>query len=92
MANTAHALIRSAQRGLPPFVSILLDEYGHNQYDGHGAIVRYFDKQSRRRMERALGKEPVRRFSDWLDAYKVISCADGATITLGHRYRRIPRR
>lgn len=38
--------------------------------------------------ERAMGREPVRRLSEWLDSYIVIS-GDGAIITAGKRYKRI---
>ncbi len=90
--QSAHASRRAQGRGIPPLVSSLLDLYGHELYDGHGGLVFYFDKASRRRMEKDLGREPVRRLSEWLDAYKVTSCRDGITITVGHRYMRIKRR
>ena len=90
--QSSHADKRSQARGIPPLVISLLDLYGHELYDGHGGLVHYFDKTSRRRMERDLGREPVRRLSEWLDAYKVISSRDGITITIGHRYKRINRR
>lgn len=91
LSYTHHAAIRAQQRGIPPMVDDLLDRYGHEEYDGHGAVTVYFDKQSLRVMERELGRRPISRFAEWHDAYKVRS-VDGKTITLGHRTRRIWRK
>ena len=89
--NTRHAEIRAQQRGIPPLVDELLDRYGHEQHDGHGAVILFLDKQSIRSMERDLGRRPVARLAEWLDAYKVRT-SDGQTITIGHRSRRIWRK
>jgi hypothetical protein len=86
--TSRHATVRMQQRGLPPLVLQWLEDYGAEQYDGHGGIVRFFDKRSRRTLERAVGREPVRRMHEWLDAYSVVA-HDGSTITVGRRYRRI---
>lgn len=69
----------------------LLDLYGHEEHTGRGAIIIYFAKANIRRMERDLGRRPVARLSEWLDAYKVVS-TDGATLTTGHRTRHIRRK
>ena len=90
--RTLHAEIRSQQRGIPPMIDQLLDLYGREQYDGHGAIVLYLDKGSIRQMQRDMGHRPVARMSEWLNAYKVMSTSDGSTITIGQRYARIKRR
>jgi hypothetical protein len=89
--NSRHSEIRSQQRCIPRFVDDLLEAYGQETYDGHGGLIRYFDKRSLRQMERDMGREPVRMFSCWHDAYKVVSVSDGGLITIGHRYRRIIR-
>lgn len=89
--DSLHSATRAQQRGIPPFVDGLLDAYGREDYDGHGGLVRYFDKRSLRRMEREMGREPVRMLARWHDAYKVVSVRDGGLITIGHRYRRIIR-
>ena len=89
--NTKHADIRAQQRGIPPMVDELLDRYGHEEHDGHGAVLLYMNKDSIRRMERDLGRRPVSRLSEWFDTYKVKG-ADGRTITVGHRTRRLWRR
>lgn len=89
--NTTHAQVRAQQRGIPPMVDELLDRYGHEEHDGHGAVVLYMNKSSIRQMERDLGRRPVARLSEWFDAYKVKG-ADGRTITVGHRTRRLWRK
>ena len=43
-------------------------------------------------MEREVGREPVRRFADYLDAYKVLSSRDGCVITIGFRTKHIRRK
>jgi hypothetical protein len=90
--NSIHSEIRAQQRGIPPLVTDLLDRFGQAQYDGHGGLIRFFNNKSVRRMEKAMGREPVRCLSQWLDAYKVVSVSDGETITIGHRHQRIFRR
>jgi hypothetical protein len=92
MQTNLHASTRSQQRGIPPLIDQLLDLYGHEEYDGHGGVLVYFDKRSRRHLEHDMGREPVRRISEWLNAYKIRSSIDGSTITLGHRFRRIRRK
>jgi len=87
-----HAAKRAQQRGIPPLIDEWLDAYGEEVYDGHGATVLYFSKKSIRMMERAYGSSPVRKLSEWHDAYKVVSSNDGKVITLGHRRRRLWRR
>lgn len=89
--NSKHAEIRAQQRCIPPFCEELLDRYGEEQYDGHGAVVVYLTKESIRRMERDLGRRPVARLSEYFGAYKV-RATDGTTITVGHRTRRIWRK
>jgi hypothetical protein len=83
--------MRAQQRGIPPMVDQLLDLYGHEEHDGHGAIVVFLNRQSIRQMERDFGRRPVARLSEWFDAYKVRS-TDGCTITVGHRNRRVWRK
>lgn len=90
--NTKHAAIRCQQRGIPPLIDQLLDQYGEEQYDGHGGVLVFLTKQSIRSVERDWGREPVRRMAEWLDAYKVRSSHDGTTITAGHRCKRIRRK
>lgn len=87
---TLHARTRLQQRGLPLLVLDWLDAYGNESHDGHGAVIRHFTKECRRRLERDIGREPVRRLHEYLDAYAVYG-RDGSLITAGHRYHRIVR-
>lgn len=87
-----HAAARAKQRGIPPLIEQWLDEFGEEDYDGHGAVRVYFSRRSVRAMERAFGREPVRRMSEYLDAYKIENLGDGQVITVGHRTTRIWRR
>lgn len=89
--NTKHALKQSQRRGIVPMADEALDRYGQEQYDGHGAIVVFMTKASRRAMERDWGHRAVAKLWELLsDAYKVMT-TDGQTITVGHRYQRIQR-
>ncbi|MFM9913375.1 MAG: hypothetical protein ACKVN9_07575 [Methylophilaceae bacterium] len=90
--SLSHAEIRMQQRGIPPFIDQLLDLYGREQYDGHGAVTLFLDRKSIRCMERDMGREPVRQLSKWLNAYKVKRCHDGSTVTVGHRCQKIWRK
>jgi hypothetical protein len=88
MNMTYHAAIRSQQRAVPQLILQWLDQYGEEQYDGHGAIIRYF---SRRAMEREFGSNPVKKMSEFLNIYKV-ETQDGTVITSGHLTKRIRRK
>lgn len=89
--RTAHATARAQQRGIPPLIEQLLDQYGDEEYDGHGVVTLYLSKKSIRKMEHDLGRRPVSRLSSWFDAYKVQD-GEGRTITVGHRTRHIKRK
>jgi hypothetical protein len=91
MNMTYHATARSQQRGIPPLIMQWLDQFGEEQYDGHGAIIRYFSRTSRRIMEREFGSNPVKKMSEFLNIYKVES-QDGTVITTGHLTKRIKRK
>jgi hypothetical protein len=83
-----HAAERMQQRGLPPLVIDWLHNYGHEHHDHLGGVILYFDKRARRQLERAVGREPVRRMKKWLNAYAVVG-GDGRLVTAGHRYQRV---
>lgn len=92
MDRTAHATIRAQQRGVPPLIDHWLDEFGESEFDGHGGITLYFGSDSIRRLERHVGRAILRKLSEYLDAYKVVSTDSGTTITIGHRFRRVKRK
>lgn len=87
-----HFLVRVQQRGLSGEVVGLLKRYGARQYDGHGGVIRYFDKRSRRRIELDYGAAFLHRLGHANDAYLVESACDGGWITAGHRYKRLKRK
>jgi hypothetical protein len=91
MNMTHHAAIRSQQRCIPPLINQWLDQFGEEEYDGHGGIRRYFSNTSIRVMEREFGRGPLAKLAGYLDSYKVESSHDGQTITIGHRTKRMKR-
>ncbi len=84
---TKHAVQRAQQRGIPPLIRDWLFAYGKENYDGNGAIIRYFTNDSIRKMERDFGREPVRRMSEFMRCYLVES-NDGYVMTVGKRHRK----
>lgn len=86
---SGHAKRRAKERAVFPLVIQWLWEYGAEVHDKRGCTVRFFDKPAKRRLERAVGREPVRRMKDKLACYMVEG--DGRVITTGHRRRRIKR-
>jgi hypothetical protein len=91
MNMTYHAVIRSQQRGIPPLIVQWLDQFGEEQFDGHGAIIRYFSRASRREMEREFGSDLVSKLAQYFKAYKVEN-HEGTVITTGHLTKRIKRK
>jgi hypothetical protein len=84
---TTHATIRAQQRGIPPLIQDWLLDYGEEQFDGRGGIVRYFSHECLWEMERDIGKATLKRMSEYLRCYLVQSSRDGAVITVGKRYK-----
>lgn len=83
---TQHAETRAQQRGIPPLVHNWLLDYGREQFDGHGGTIRYFTRESIRKLEREQGRVAVKRMSEFLRCYLVQSSNDGVVITLGKRH------
>lgn len=88
---THHGSRQMQRRGIPPFAEYLLDEFGERQHDGHGGVLVFFTKAARRRMEREMGREPVRMFSKYFRYYKVDSSHADSVITVAPRHKRIRR-
>lgn len=89
--TSVHAIARSQQRAIPPLIVHWLEEYGTEIHDGHGAVRRFFDHRSRKRLARTVGASVVSRLNEHLDTY-LVQAADGTIITVGHRTKRIWRR
>jgi hypothetical protein len=84
--QTQHAKVRQQQRGIPLLVQEWLIDFGQEQYDGNGGVIRFFDRASLRLMEDTLGHGLVARMSEYLRCYLVQASHDGSIITLGKRY------
>lgn len=89
--NTKHATLRSQQRGIPPMIDLLLDLFGHEEYDHQGAIVVHFNSASKKRMEKELGRRAIAPLCRWFDAYKIKTTDGTATLTTGFRTKHIKR-
>jgi hypothetical protein len=88
--SSRHARVRMQQRCIPSSVVEQLLDFGATEHDHHGALIVFFDKRSRRQLERAAGREAMRTLERWRNAYAVVG-ADGAVVTLGRRDRRVRR-
>jgi hypothetical protein len=80
---TDHARVRMQQRGIPAAALDVLLDYGRESHDRHGCRIVRFDKRSRKRAARELGRM-FRSLERYLDAYAVLA-SDDAVVTVGHR-------
>ena len=85
MNMTKHAQTRSQQRAIPPLIIEWLCKYGCRLQGMNGTTVCFFDKHSRRNLSSEVGHVIVRRLSDMMDAYLVLS--GDSIVTTGHRYK-----
>ena len=83
-----HARVRMQQRGVPPLIVEWLLQYGAVAYDHRGCRIRFFNKESRKRIRHEKGDIVLRRFHELFDCYAVVS-EDGTVVTAGHAYDRI---
>lgn len=89
MKLTQHAQVRTQQRGIPPLMIDLLEQFGTKEKASDGAVMLYFDKAARRHVKSYAGVL-ARFIEDFMDVYAVVS-ADDSVITVGHRYEHIRR-
>ena len=82
---TKHAQMRQQQRAIPPLIIEWLCKYGCRYQGINGTTVCFFDRESRRCLASEVGHVVVRRLSDMMDAYLVMS--GDSIVTLGHRYK-----
>jgi hypothetical protein len=93
MSNiSGHASRRMQKRSVPPIVLDWLRDYGSEQYDGHGAVIRYFDRAARARLARLCGRHFIQANRKYLNMYMVEDSTGQSVITVGYRIRRIRRR
>jgi len=84
---SAHAKVRMQQRRVPPLILGWLREYGAEQHDHHGAVIRYFNKDSKRRIATNAGDSVAKALSRYMSAYLVEQA--GRVITIGYRNKHI---
>ena len=85
---TAHARARMQQRGIRPGVLEALLDFGSARHlHFRGMEVVFFDKKAKKRLAKA---SPVaaREAEKFIRTYAIVG-ADGAVITVGHRFRRM---
>ena len=85
MNMTRHAQTRSQQRAIPPLIIDWLCQYGRRFQGMNGTTVFFFDKDSRRCLASEVGHVVVRRLSDMMDTYLVMS--GDCIVSVGHRYK-----
>ncbi len=87
-----HGSRRIQKRSVPPIVLDWLRDYGSEQYDGRGAVVRYFDNAAKERLTQVCGRRFVQNNKKYLSVYMVEDTSGESLITVGYRNRRISRR
>lgn len=89
MKVTQHAQVRTQQRGIPPLMMDLLEQFGAQEKAGDGAVKLFFDKAARRQLK-AYSGPLARSLEEYLDVYVVVS-SDDTVVTVGHRLKHIQR-
>ena len=90
LALSPHAQARMQQRGIRPEAIDLLLDYGRERHvHDRGREIVFFDKAARKRLASA-NPEFAREVDRLCRTYAILG-ADGRVITVGHRYRRLPR-
>ena len=87
---TPHAQTRMRQRGIRPEALEALLDFGRARYlHSQGRELMFFDRKAR---DKLIKSDPAaaRQIGRLGRAYAVLG-RDGTVITVGHRYKRIPR-
>ena len=88
--TTDHARARMQQRGIrPAALEALLDFGSARHLHVKGREMVFFDKAARARLFR--GNPAAAREAERLCRTYAMVGRDGAVVTVGHRYRRVPR-
>ena len=85
MNMTRHAQTRLQQFGIQPLIIEWLYKYGCRFKGINGTTVCFFDRESRRCLASEVGHIVVRRLSDLMDTYLVLS--GDSIVTIGQRYK-----
>ena len=84
-----HARMRMQQRGIPAAALDVLLHFGSVVRASRGRDLVFFDHKARERLARAGELAPAEA-DRACKSYAIVE-SDGTVITVGHRYRRIPR-
>lgn len=87
---THHAAIRKQQRGISEAALECLIQFGKVSHDNRGGEILYFDKRAKHRCLTSVGKEAYRKLDGHFNVYAV-RALDGSLLTIGHRFKRLPR-
>ena len=88
MHLTAHAQTRKQQRSISDLEIELLMLYGSDQHQGEGITLTYLDKKGFERLERDI-KRVYKRLEKL--RYEYLVNHGESVITVGHRFKSIPR-
>ena len=86
---SAHARRRMQQRGISAAALDALLDFGRATRAGRGRELVFFDRKARERLARAkaLAAGEATRVTH---SYAIVG-SDGTVVTVGHRFRRVPR-
>lgn len=88
---THHAVRRAQQRAISATVLELLLDYGDRFVAGSGAEVVRIGQHGRAELARELPPATWREHSRKLQTAYAVVAANGAVVTVGHRFRRLER-
>lgn len=81
---------RSHQAAVPPLIIDWLCKHGSRIHGLNGTTICFFDKNSRRSLVGEVGAVIVRRLSDLMDAYLIMS--GDSVVSVGRNYKPLSRR
>ena len=92
LSLTSHAAARMQQRGIRAQALEALLDFGRERHiHFRGREIVYFDKKARARLARSRAVAPAKAGAERFSRTYAILGSDGTVITVGHRFRRIPR-
>jgi hypothetical protein len=90
MNKAKHTKTGSRKHSIPPLIIDWLRKYGCRLQGINGTTICFFDRESRRSLAAEVGQVIVRRLTDMLDAYVVLS--GDSIVSVGHRYKPLTRK
>ena len=83
---TQHASRRLQQRGIPGWFLALLVDHGRSHHDGHGAVIKTVDHDTRRHLRDVLSRSEYAAAERYFGVYAVVA-GDQAVVTAARRTR-----